>query len=295
MLLHGGIYPVHLLMESFGRFLERHGLSANRASAIPATTHGRTARTKTPTKLAGIVAWDYEHDGVRPMLIGHSQGGMQAVKVLHELAGHFDKTLRVFDPLTGSFEERTTIVDPITRTDRPVVGVSVSYASAVGAGGAAFLLPNQWSMASTSCSRFRTPSTNSPAFAIPYRLSLPAATRTTMHDGTAKVRNVDLPVTYSHVFVPAVGSLAEEPGVRAWINAYVPGREHDTSSLPVEARAARAVGGRRLVQHQEALVPRSAALVRAERMRVPTQNAERNRIPDESAYRTNAPTESAAR
>jgi hypothetical protein len=48
------------------------------------------------------------------MLIGHSQGGMQAVKVLHELAGHFDDSLRVYDPLKGAFEDRTTIVDPLT-------------------------------------------------------------------------------------------------------------------------------------------------------------------------------------
>ena len=59
-------------------------------------------------KLAGIVAWDYERSGLRPMMIGHSQGGMQAVKVLHELNGEFDESLRVFDPKLDRFEERTT-------------------------------------------------------------------------------------------------------------------------------------------------------------------------------------------
>ena len=51
---------------------------------------------------AGEIAWYYEHDGVRPMLIGHSQGGIQAVKMLHELAGTFGAELRVCNPLTDS-------------------------------------------------------------------------------------------------------------------------------------------------------------------------------------------------
>jgi hypothetical protein len=37
------------------------------------------------------------------------------------------------------------------------------------------------------------------------------------------------------VFVPAVGSLPEDPEVRAWINDYSPRGRHDTSMLPIEA------------------------------------------------------------
>jgi hypothetical protein len=32
-----------------------------------------------------------------PMMIGHSQGGIQAVKVLHELAGSFGSEVRVWN------------------------------------------------------------------------------------------------------------------------------------------------------------------------------------------------------
>ena len=145
VLLHGGIYPVHLLMESFGRFLARMGYPEARIRD-PGDKAWSYSPYEDSQKIAGLLAWDYEKTGLRPMMIGHSQGGMQAVKVLHELAGDFDDTLHVFDPVKNAFEQRATIVDPYTHAPRPVVGLSVSYASAVGAGGATFLMPNQWSM-----------------------------------------------------------------------------------------------------------------------------------------------------
>jgi len=46
-------------------------------------------------ELAGTIAWHYERDGIAPLLIGHSQGGMMAVKALHELAGGFDRPVPV--------------------------------------------------------------------------------------------------------------------------------------------------------------------------------------------------------
>jgi hypothetical protein len=236
MLLHGGIYPVHLLMESFGRFLARMGYPEARIRD-PGDDAWSYSPYEDSEKLAGIVAWDYERTGLHPMLIGHSQGGMQAVKVLHELAGHFHHPLRVFDPVAGQFEERTTIVDPVTRNERPVVGVSVSYASSVGAGGAAFLLPNQWSMVDKLDSIPNTVD-DFTGFFIGVDLvawSFPGATQRFHHNGTANVRNVTLPATYSHVFVPLVAPLARDPVVRDWINEYVPGDGRDASALPDDA------------------------------------------------------------
>ena len=236
VLLHGGIYPVHLLMESFGRFLSRMGYPEARIRD-PRDRAWSYSPYEDSRRLAGMVAWEYERNGLRPMMIGHSQGGMQAVKVLHELAGHFSDSLQVFDPTTGSFDDRTTIVDPLTHATRPVVGVSVAYASAVGAGGAAFLLPNQWSMLDKLES---VPDTvdEFTGFFIGVDLiawSFPGAVKRYEHNGTAKVRNVTLPATYSHVFVPLVGSLPQEPEVRAWINEYVPGETRDASALPGDA------------------------------------------------------------
>ena len=236
MLLHGGIYPVHLLMESFGRFLSGMGYPEARIRD-PGDNGWSYSPYEDSEKLAGILAWDYERTGLRPMLIGHSQGGMQAVKVLHELAGHFHGSLRVFDPTTRNFEDRTTIVDPYTHAERPVIGISASYASVVGAGGAAFLLPNQWSMLDKLQS---IPDTvrDFTGFFIGVDLvawNLSGAGESFRPNGSAKVRNVELPATYNHVFLPLVAPLAREPEVRDWINTYVPGDQRDTSTLPGDA------------------------------------------------------------
>ena len=65
---------MHLAMQSFGEFLVGMGIRKRR-SAISGPANGPTAPTTTARGSAGLVAWNYEHDGVRPMLIGHSQGG----------------------------------------------------------------------------------------------------------------------------------------------------------------------------------------------------------------------------
>lgn len=226
MLLHGGIYPVYLIMVSFGRFLVGMGYPAQ-SIRDPGTREWSYSPYEEGAKLAGIVAWHYEHEGMRPMLIGHSQGGMQAIKILHELAGQFETSIPVFNPVTQQAEDRTTIVDPLTGKTRPVVGLSTSYVSVVGAGGAAFLLPNQWDM----FGKLRSiPDTVEDFTGYFIALDLIAwtfpgdETDVFKPNGTAKVRNLELPGTYSHVLLPAVQELAKDPETRARLNAYAPGK-----------------------------------------------------------------------
>ena len=136
ILLHGGVYGTHLLMMSFGKFLIGMGYPEPKVrdpsdGAYSQSPYGSSAR------LAGEIAWYYEHDGVRPMMVGHSQGGIQAVKVLYELNGAFADKLAVWNPVTDTAEERYSIIDPLTGVERPVVGLSLAYTSVVGAGGIA--------------------------------------------------------------------------------------------------------------------------------------------------------------
>lgn len=226
MLLHGGIYPVHLAMESFGEFLVGMGYPENRIRQ-PGDGTWSYSPYEDANRLAGIVAWYYEKDGMAPMLIGHSQGGMQAVKVLHVLAGEYGAEVPVWNPLTDFPEDRTAIVDPLSGKKQAVVGLRIGYTSAVGAGGAAFILPNQW----TLIGKLRNiPDTveEFTGYWIDVDLwawTLPGTDKA--RDFTAgpgvRLRNVTLSAANNHVFLPASSTLPAKPAERAWIEAYYPG------------------------------------------------------------------------
>jgi hypothetical protein len=234
MLLHGGVYPVHLIMESFGNFLTGMGYPEAQIRDPGSGDWSYSPYLQT-SLLAGLVAWQYEHDGLHPMLVGHSQGGLSAVRILKDLAG-WSGDVRVYNPLKATLEDRTTIVDPLTGRERPVVGVSVAYASAVGAGGLALVLPGWWESLDTLR---KIPDTVDEFTGYFIEVDLIALSipgnpldRRYENGGKARVRNVTLPATYNHVVVPVTASLADDPAVRDWINAYVPGQPADTSTLP---------------------------------------------------------------
>jgi hypothetical protein len=175
-------------------------------------------------RLAGTMAWYYEHEGMMPMLIGHSQGGMVAIRVLYELAGDFGASLPVWNPEREAADERTTIVDPQSGAQRAVVGLAVPYVAAMATGKLPRLLLGQWSMLSrlreipdtaeefTGFSLDWDPIAGNFGSAEPYRAI-----------GSARVRNVTLPAAASHVTLPLVQEFAFDPVTRAWIDRYVPG------------------------------------------------------------------------
>ncbi len=117
VLLHGGVPGTDLIMMNFGKFLIGMGYPSAKIrdpsdGAYSQSPYGSSER------IAGEIAWYYEHDGVRPLLIGHSQGGIQAVKVLYELDGAFTKEIPVWNPASDAAENRFTIVDPLTGEKR---------------------------------------------------------------------------------------------------------------------------------------------------------------------------------
>jgi hypothetical protein len=183
-------------------------------------------------ELAGALAWYYEHEGMMPMLIGHSQGGMVVIKTLHELAGDFGSELPVWNPRRRVAEARTTIVDPLGGESRPVVGLKVPYAAALATGKLPRLLLGQWDMLArlreipdtveefTGFSSEWDPIAGNFGTVEPYRAV-----------GSAQVRNVILPAGASHLTLPRVAELARDPATRDWIDRYVPG----TASEPPTA------------------------------------------------------------
>ena len=58
---------------------------------------------------------------------------------------------------------------------------------------------------------------------------------------TAEVRNVALPWTYSHVFVPQTGALAGDAKMREWLNNYFPGAANGQPPGTDEGRAGNAL------------------------------------------------------
>ena len=174
-------------------------------------------------ELAGMLAWYYEHEGMMPMLIGHSQGGMIAVKVLHELAGSFGASVPVWNPRRGA-EPRTTIVDPLDGKERSVVGLKVPYAAAIATGKLGRVLLGQWDM----LSRLREIPDSVSEF-TGFALEWDAIAGNFGHAeayralGSAHVRNVILPPGASHVDLPRVADLATNPATRDWIDRYTPG------------------------------------------------------------------------
>jgi hypothetical protein len=225
MLIHGGIIGVYLAMVSTGEFLAGMGYPEDRIRHAGDQRWSHSCYEDS-AQIAGLLAWYYERDGARPMMIGHSQGGVQAVKVLYELAGQFDNPLHVWNPYTDRAEERTTIRDPLTGKDRPVIGVSASYVSTLDSGGIMMILPNQWKM----LDKLRDiPDTvdNLTGYTIgvdfwPWPLPGFEGSEHFRAIGTAKIRNIVLPVTYDHVDAPHVAALADIPPARAWIEAYRP-------------------------------------------------------------------------
>jgi hypothetical protein len=223
--IHGGLARVIPRMVSFSEFLIGMGYPAVSLTNPSDGTYSFSSY-ESSEKIAGVIAWFYEKEGLRPMVVGHSQGGIQAVKVLYRLASKPSAQLHVWNPLTWEKEERCEILDPITREMRPVVGLQLPYVTSVGAGGITRLLPNQWDMnlrlhtIPDSVEEFT-------GFCKGWDLLggdfLGYGSANHFHaSGTARVRNVWLPTAYKHGEIPSTKHLLRDPKMIEWINGYRP-------------------------------------------------------------------------
>ena len=222
-----GSVPI-VTMESFGRFLVRMGYPE---ASIRNPSNGSYSYSsyRNSVEMAGMVAWYYEKEGMRPMVIGHSQGGVLSVMILHELAGAFREKIEVINPYTGQSENRNSIIDPLSGEELPVVGLKVGFASAIATGkGMRFVLA-QWDM----LNRLRKiPDTVEEFVGFHLQNDLISGTLFGVGQGdqyypvgSAKVHNIVLPRESTHLGVPLIEDLAKNDQTRAWINSYGPSNE----------------------------------------------------------------------
>jgi len=227
ILIHGGISRVIPFMESFGDFLIGMGYPA-RSITNPGDGTYTFSCYESARLVAGSVAWYYEQEGLRPIMLGHSQGAFQVVKVLQKLVPDSKRQIEVWNPVTWQGEERHEIIDPLTGESRPVVGLKLPYVSALGGGGLTRILPNQWDM----IGRLRTIPDSVEEFTCFYKRNdllggdfLGYGSLNLSHaSGTAEVRNVRLPTHYKHGSIPDTRHLLATPELREWINDFDPGQ-----------------------------------------------------------------------
>lgn len=223
--LHGGRIPVYKHMVSFSKFLEGMGYPESRLRNPLDGTYSWSGYTSS-RKIAGAIAWYYESEGLRPMMIGHSLGAFQNVRVLYQLSGSLSEEIPVWNPLTQEAEDRVEIVDPITGKKRPVVGLSVCFTASVAGGGLTRIMPNTW----TLTGKLRKIPDSTDAF-TGYYMGLDtvggdwAGFGPANHSkaiGHAEIRNVRLPNGYPHATLPASKHLLASEEIVDWINHYTP-------------------------------------------------------------------------
>jgi hypothetical protein len=223
--IHGGIYPVHRRMISFSEFLIGMGYPGTSITNPGDGTYTFSCY-ESSAKIAGVIAWYYEREELRPIIVGHSQGGMQTVKVLRKLAGLSGHKLHVWNPLTWQEQKACEITDPLTGQRRPVAALDLPYATVTGAGGATRILPNQWDMCFTlrnipdSVEEFTGFCKEKDLLGGDY-LGYGSANHFESM-GKAVVRNVWLPADYKHGAVPDTQHLLKSQQIMDWINHYHP-------------------------------------------------------------------------
>ncbi|MGA2936835.1 MAG: hypothetical protein ABSF52_07030 [Syntrophobacteraceae bacterium] len=221
--IHGGIMPQKERLISFSHFLI--GMGYPEASIRnPGDATLSFSCYENAEMIAGMIAWYYEKEGLRPMIVGNSQGGMEDIRILDMYA--YSERVEVWSPLTWKGERRYEITDPLTGRKRPVAGLTLPYVTSTGAGGLTRLLPNQWDMNF----RLRTVPDTVEEFTGFHKgrdllggdfLGYGPA-NLFKASGTAHVRNVRLPAGWKHGPVPDTEHLLKSQAIMDRINRYHP-------------------------------------------------------------------------
>ena len=221
-------FPGPFMMQDFLDFLVEMGYPRERIGD-PRSHNYNISYMESSKTIAGLIAWLYERDGLSPMIMGWSAGGIITVAALHDLDqpdGIFP--VKVVNGMTGETEDRTWIMDPYTGQRRPIRGVQASFAGVLASGGWGRV--NQFLRWGT-----RPPLRSIPdsvrelvAFVAPFDLLgtdflLLGGPNEFKAMGKAKVRTALADASYGHVNPIHCNLLSRNPEGREWAQTYRPG------------------------------------------------------------------------
>ena len=186
-----------------------------------------------PEVIGGMAAWFYENDGMAPILIGWSGGGILVVHVLHTLNGSLDtEKVRMVNARTGKIEERTWFRDFHTGESRPMRELRIPFAAALAAGGLGrYVQSKVWPIVQ---GLHRIPDTVQEFLGFKAPLDIFGTDMLNGSDagfieanrfqpmGTARVRSIMTDDSYEHFWVVHCNELLDDPQGTVWIQNYRP-------------------------------------------------------------------------
>jgi hypothetical protein len=206
LLFNGVVAPVR--MDRMAKFFIAKAYP--RASFVQPSTGRMSHPSRSHAqRWAGSLPWYYEKEGLRPVLIGHSQGGMIVSKILHESAGSFGSGLQVYNPEKRRFEDRNTFRNPRSGTTEPIIHYRTPYASAIATGKMMRVVLGQWNMIEhlhtvpNSVERFT-------GFSLQGDL-IGGGTHHYQSEGRAQIRNITLQHSANHLTLPALSDDPRDP------------------------------------------------------------------------------------
>ena len=218
------------------KFFVKSGYPANRIGD-PRSNDYRIDWRERPEIIGGMTAWFYENDGMAPILIGWSGGGILAVHVLHTLNGSPDtEKVRMVSARTGEIEERTWFRDFHTGERRPMSALRIPFAAALAAGGLGrYVQPKIWPIVH---GLHQVPDTVHEFLGFKSPQDIFGTDMLNGSDagfveanrfqamGSANVRSIMTDDSYDHFWVVHCNELLETPEGTVWVQNYRPDSSH---------------------------------------------------------------------
>lgn len=223
----GGVYTAHILMEDLAEFLTGMGYPA---AAVYHPTDGKFAVSSysDPEKIAGETLFYYQREGVRPVYIGHSLGGVQSIKTAHFFSGNFGRhEVRIYDPVEHKYLRQKDFVNPLTGEHVGFDSLKpIAHLIAVGSGGISRAFPSQWSMGDrvkqVPDSVLRMTGIHLEGDWLGNDFLTGKEKNEYKSLGSAEVENFYLPPGHNHVTLIRTKHLLKYPEVKEWIDNYNP-------------------------------------------------------------------------